>query len=82
VSSLDTSVRWPTIDGLVVKPIGKRVPEIGTLGFDDLDGLTKRINSEPTLRACPRRGYSGNPAAHLGAAIWPTAVGFGSYLTD
>src|SRR5262249_24173102 len=38
VSSLDTSIKRPTIVGLAVKPIESRVPEIGAFGLMSGDG--------------------------------------------
>ena len=54
VSSRDTSIKRPTIVGLVVKPIGK--PSAGNrhARFDERGWETERWPSAPSYRAHPR----------------------------
>ena len=54
VSSLDSSLKRPTIVGLVVKPIGK--PSAGNrhARFDERGWETERWPSAPSYRAHPR----------------------------
>src|SRR5262249_61798969 len=72
VSSLDTSLKRPTIVGLVVKPIGK--PSAGNrhARFDERGWETERWPMAPSYRAHPRLYQS---ATHRETSTWSAAGG-------